>query len=213
MSGPAIRCGADPGKSPRNSMQFPYPATENWQKAIGAHWIWLSGSVEVFTNPQIGRPSTFRAVMDLHAEDRYNFNPGDADLATGVTDSENGRFEVTRLGHAYQSQATLRRLFSWTGLKLGVSIDAVGGSPLTRQPDNNRRARNRRATHLTAERRTIRSGRACFCVPAQSQTTRQRELRLRRPDRSFRSSSLCVRVLRTSHATAEAHLGMGSPRT
>lgn len=26
---------------------FPYPATENWQKAIGAHSIWISGDVTV----------------------------------------------------------------------------------------------------------------------------------------------------------------------
>jgi hypothetical protein len=143
MSGPAIRCGADPNMSPRNAIQFPYPATENWQKAIGAHWIWLSGSVEIVTNPETGRPSTFRAIMDLHAEDRYNFNPGDKDVATGVEDDQNGRFEVTGLGHAYQSQATLRRVFSWSGLQLGANLDASQSSPLGRQPDNNRRARNR----------------------------------------------------------------------
>jgi hypothetical protein len=36
--------------------------------------------------------------MTLHAEDPCNFNVGDDDTATGIPDSDNGRFEVTGSG-------------------------------------------------------------------------------------------------------------------
>lgn len=143
ISGPGIRCGADPKTSPYNAVQFPYPATENWQKAIGAHWIWLSGTVSVTTDPTSGRATAFAAQMELHAEDRYNFNPGDADIASGVEDSENGRFEVSGLAHAYESYATMRRSFEWRATQLSSTLTAGSSNSWNRQPDNNRRLRNR----------------------------------------------------------------------
>lgn len=39
ITGDQIPCGAN--------LLFPYPETENWQKAIGGHVIWLSGDVNV----------------------------------------------------------------------------------------------------------------------------------------------------------------------
>ena len=30
--------------------RYPYPATENWQKAIGGHMIWLEGDAAVIFN-------------------------------------------------------------------------------------------------------------------------------------------------------------------
>lgn len=142
ITGPGIRCGADPKVAPINAMQFPYPATENWQKAIGAHWIWLSGTVSVGTDPKTGRPTTFSANMELHAEDRYNFNPGAADIASGTADAENGRFEITGLGHAYESYSTLRRSFEWRGIQLGATLTGGTSNSWNREPDNNRRLRN-----------------------------------------------------------------------
>ena len=41
VTGTAIPSGSD---DPDLGDLFPYPATENWQKAIGAHFIWLSGT-------------------------------------------------------------------------------------------------------------------------------------------------------------------------
>jgi hypothetical protein len=111
-----ISCGSD--------ALFPYPRTENWQKAIGGHVIWLSGSVVV---KEISGETWFELDMTLHAEDRYNFNPGQADIATGIPDSDNGTFEITGLGKQYTQTATLRRVVKWKygTLKKGNTSDAV----------------------------------------------------------------------------------------
>jgi hypothetical protein len=138
ITGPAIPCGADASVFRYLSRFFPYPETENWQKAIGAHAIWLSGEVKAWP----GSPTVFEAIMILHAEDRYNFNPGDADLATGIQDSENGRFERTGLAHQYENHATLQRYLKWTGLDLGVELSSRPNTTRLRQPANNRRLRN-----------------------------------------------------------------------
>jgi hypothetical protein len=141
FTGPAIPCGVDASKQPYLGGFYPYPATENWQKTIGGHFIWLSGTVEVIESPS-GRPPAYRGVMDVHAEDRYNFNPGDEDIATGIPDSANGRFEITGLGHQYNNHSSLRRVLSWTGFQLGVH-SAAASTARSRQPSDNRRARNR----------------------------------------------------------------------
>lgn len=95
------------GKNPN----FPYPATENWQKAIGAHQIWMSADITVKPDGN-GKPQ-FSANMTLHAEDRYNFNPGMKDIATGTPDAVNGRFETVGLAKQYTNYATLQRDVSW----------------------------------------------------------------------------------------------------
>ncbi len=87
---------------------YPYPKTENWQKAIGAHIIWLEASVTVNINAA-NNTRSFKIEMTLHMEDMYNFNPGATDIATGAPDSDNGRFEVTGLGHEYLNTAIVNR--------------------------------------------------------------------------------------------------------
>lgn len=118
-----------------NDGRYPYPATENWQKAIGAHKIWLEMDVTVETvelvahppgvalgSPPICTPGgdsavtyqrTFTVDMTLHMEDMYNFNPGAADIVTGAPDADNGRFEETGLGNEYLNVATLQRAFTF----------------------------------------------------------------------------------------------------
>lgn len=98
------------GGSPR----FPYPATENWQKAIGGHPIWLSGTVTV-QPPKAGAGKPEMSMqMTLHAEDRYNFNPGANDLTSDAPDSDNGYFEATGLAHQFTNYSTLQRDVRWT---------------------------------------------------------------------------------------------------
>ncbi|MEZ4398595.1 MAG: DUF4157 domain-containing protein [Kofleriaceae bacterium] len=117
-----IRTGVIPvgGGDPR----YPYPATENWQKAIGAHQIWIEATVTATIRAPEGTPAgtcpaggyerTFHVEMTIHAEDMYNFNPGAADIATGTPDSANGRFEITGLGHEFLSTGTYARTFDFT---------------------------------------------------------------------------------------------------
>jgi hypothetical protein len=93
--------------------RFPYPETENWQKTLGAHVLWLSGVVTV-TAPPAG-PPTFQLWWTIHAEDRYNFNPKNKDIATGIPDADNGVFEITGLAQQYMNYATLSDYAVWTG--------------------------------------------------------------------------------------------------
>jgi len=90
--------------------RFPYPATENWQKTIGAHPFWISTET---TSQVVNGTTIYQMEFTLHAEDRYNFNPGMADIATGTPDSENGRFEITGLGHQYMHYGEITRTVTW----------------------------------------------------------------------------------------------------
>jgi len=79
----------------------------------------------------------------LHAEDRYNFNPGSMDIATGAPDSLNGELEVSGLAQQYMNYSTLTRHITWNGLSTG-SYDATGSPDRrVRQPSDNRRLRTR----------------------------------------------------------------------
>ena len=121
---------------------FPYPATENWQKAIGAHVAWASATVIVSTDKKDFK-DIFEAQVTIHVEDRYNFNPGANDIATGIPDSANGRFEITGLGKQYMNYATITRSLQW---KEGERWAVPGGGAIAgrqRKPADNRRLRNR----------------------------------------------------------------------
>lgn len=143
ITGPAIPCGSDPSRYPYLSTHFPYPATENWQKAIGGHMIWLSGELSVIPSPHATPSPLFELTMILHAEDRYNFNPGQQDIATGIPDSENGLFAMTGLAHQYNHFSTLTRQIEWRGTSIGVLSCVSPNTVHMRQPRNNRRIRNR----------------------------------------------------------------------
>ncbi|MGD9170799.1 MAG: hypothetical protein PVI97_12165 [Candidatus Thiodiazotropha sp.] len=143
FTGPPIPCGTSDPKLPNVRKHFPYPATENWQKAIGAHMIWLSGDVTVRTFPGTTLAPEFRMNMVLHAEDQYNFNPGAADIATGIPDNENGRFVVVGFAYGYFQSSILRRSFNWKGSNLGVASMDSRIRPRHRQPQNNRASTNR----------------------------------------------------------------------
>jgi surface antigen len=92
-----------------NDPRFPYPETENWQKAIGGHSVWLSSSVTVTP----GQPPSYKLNFTLHAEDRYNFNPGQSDITSGTPDAENGRLVVVGLANEYMQYSTLEREVTW----------------------------------------------------------------------------------------------------
>lgn len=105
VTGEIYHMGADP-------KNYPYPSTENWQKAIGSHVVWISANVGIALNSKM-HMDEYTTAVTLHMEDRYNFNPGGTDVKTGIPDSENGRFELTGLGHQYTNKATLQFVMSW----------------------------------------------------------------------------------------------------
>lgn len=119
MTGDQISCGSN--------KLFPYPETENWQKAIGGHVIWLSGDVKVFEK---NGETWFFLNMTLHAEDRYNFNPGQKDIITSIPDSDNGIFEITGLGKQYTQTAELRRIIKWRYGTLDTGSTSTAKIPL-----------------------------------------------------------------------------------
>jgi len=136
-----------PGMGVGNDGRYPYPSTENWQKAIGAHSIWfeIDVTVEVYEKSRTDPPGVdpdgppmctpagdsvvtygrrFEVDLTLHAEDRYNFNPGAADIATGTPDEANGRFEITGLGQEFMSTATLERELAFEATMDPVAVQS-----------------------------------------------------------------------------------------
>ena len=110
--------GVGPGKF------APHPLTENWVKTLGQHVFWVSATVIVSVN----RESKIRmdAELLIRAEDKYNFNPGDSDIATGIPDSANGRFEVCGLANQYMNYGEIRRMISWTkGVTDSVMVEGA----------------------------------------------------------------------------------------
>ena len=118
----------------------PYPATANWQKALGAHFLWVSADV---TASCVKQKIYFDADITVHMEDRYNFNLGAADVATGIPDEANGRFEIAGLAHQYTNYGTLTRHVRWEDGAPTTSHLTNAPNGRQRKPSDNRRVRNR----------------------------------------------------------------------
>jgi hypothetical protein len=120
--------------------RFPYPQTENWQKTIGAHIAWTSADVQATGT---GPDRTYTMTITAHVEDRYNFNPGAQDIATGIPDSDNGTFEVTGLAHQYMNYSTVTRTVTWKAGDAAHPQIVDTDTSRNRMPSDNRRVRNR----------------------------------------------------------------------
>ncbi|MCM6777597.1 hypothetical protein NDR87_29945 [Nocardia sp. CDC159] len=101
------------------------PATENWQKTIGRHHQWSYSNVRVEGN---------RVVMDVtvEARDYYNFNKGENDIATGISDKQNGRFAEIGWAKPFESHGSLKRTVSWE-----MGHPPAAGSGDTSDPQRN----------------------------------------------------------------------------
>ena len=98
MSGDAV---------PAEQLTGGYPAaTENWQKSLGGHQLWSSAQVEVH-----GDQVTMTATVN--AEDRYNFNAGQSDIATGAPDDENVRFAQLGWAKGFNVHGEVTRTVTW----------------------------------------------------------------------------------------------------
>ena len=103
-----------------------YPETENWQKTIGGYQQWSSADVTV-ENGQVSMQVT------VHAEDYYNFNPDQSDIATGAGDNENGRFTEIGWARPFPSSGDVTRTITWPVGSPPASID-VGSGEVERTP-------------------------------------------------------------------------------
>ena len=96
-------------------------ATENWQKALGGHRIWGAGDV---TFDRVTCEYTLRISVDI--EDFYNFNKGEADIATGLPDDQNGRFEVFGWAKSFYSRGHVARTVTWKRGQAGKTTKIKG---------------------------------------------------------------------------------------
>lgn len=83
-----------------------YPVTENWQKTVGGYQQWSSADVTV-------DGTTVTMTVTVHAEDYYNFNRGQADIASGAPDDENGRFTEIGWAKPFETTGTITRTVTW----------------------------------------------------------------------------------------------------
>jgi len=90
--------------------RFPYPQTEDWQKAIGAFNFYMTAKV---TAVYVFGKINYTMELTIHAVDRYNFNPGMSDIATGTPDGANGVFEVTGLGKEFMQYGSYTTSITW----------------------------------------------------------------------------------------------------
>ena len=89
-------------------VSVPNGDSENWQKTIGAHQTFGVGDVIINENTGI---ATMR--VTFYMEDMYNFNPGAADIATGIPDDENGRFSELGWAKEFKTYGSLEKTVTW----------------------------------------------------------------------------------------------------
>ena len=83
-----------------------YPQTENWQRTIGGHTTYTDTDVKV-------EGDTVTATVTVYARDKWNFNNGQSDPASGTPDAVNGRFEELGWGKSFESSGSLTRTYTW----------------------------------------------------------------------------------------------------
>lgn len=95
------------------SVEFPYPDTEDWQKAIGAFNFYYKADLNV---TKVKGGLKYSLNLTIYAEDKYNFNPGQKDIASGTPDDVNGRFEVVGMAKEFMQQgvAKVKKTIEWT---------------------------------------------------------------------------------------------------
>lgn len=99
-----------------------YPSTENWQKTIGGYQQWSSANVTVNGN-QVTMSVT------VHAEDHYNFNRGQSDIASGASDNDNGRFTELGWARPFDTHGQVTRTITWTLGSPPSAADAAAVAP------------------------------------------------------------------------------------
>ena len=97
------------------------PATENWQKTLGMHFMWVTADVKVDGN-------RLTATATVNVRDWYNFNPGGKDIATGWPDDSNGRFSTIGWAKEFETHGSLQRVMTWTmGAADHAHVSSVNG--------------------------------------------------------------------------------------
>jgi hypothetical protein len=136
-----VPCGTDP--------RFPYPATEDWQKAVEAFNIWISGDAKATSKDGI---LTYTVTYTIHGEDEYNFNPGMHDVATGTPDNVNGQFELTGLAKQFKQTGEATFTITWqVNSKQGTASEA------TQDNVQNSKAAKKEKSHVVQQHQSTRN--------------------------------------------------------
>lgn len=114
--------------------RFPYPATEDWQKAIGAFNFWVIADVSAIDKDGV---VSYTMKLTVYAEDKYNFNPGQQDIATGIPDSDNGNFELTGLAQEFMQHGAYTETIKWQETSKNTQAPNSTGKVLLSAPTNN----------------------------------------------------------------------------
>ena len=124
--------------------RYPYPGTENWQKAVGGHPRWVELNATVTPDEAAGE-TIMELNLGIKAEDMYNFNPGQSDITTGLKDAENGRLAVVGLGHEFlqrgeaSRQTVVRRpIGDMTGTERSPEVSGANNRAQERLPEGSR---------------------------------------------------------------------------
>jgi RHS repeat-associated protein len=89
-----------------NAVRINGATTEDWQKTIGAHWLWGAATVKNCGNK-------FTMTIALHEKDRYNFNHDAKDIATDLPDNANGRFAVLGWAKSFFTNGEVVKKVTW----------------------------------------------------------------------------------------------------
>ena len=103
---------------------IPNGDSENWQKTLGAHYAYGVGQVTI--NEETGMVTI---VATFYTEDMYNFNPGQADIASGTKDAVNGRFAELGWAKEFITKGSFTTTIecNLSDIPIGSSINAPGG--------------------------------------------------------------------------------------
>lgn len=82
--------------------------TINWQRTIGAHWVFGVGEITIDD-----RNGNATMNVTFYTEDMYNFNPGQADIASGTPDAVNGRFAELGWAKEFKTYGSLTKTVTW----------------------------------------------------------------------------------------------------
>lgn len=109
------KCSGDTSYNIRSDLYgIPNGETENWQKTIGAHYVWVSATVKVVNG-------TYLMDMTIHMKDKYNFNKEMSDIASKTPDDVNGHFAVLGWAKSFFTIGELKRTVTWEGSSPSIS--------------------------------------------------------------------------------------------
>ncbi|MCL2179126.1 MAG: hypothetical protein FWC28_08240 [Proteobacteria bacterium] len=96
-----------------------YPTTENWQKTLGGFNTWSHAEVAYDKEKK-----EYQMKITVNVLDRYNFNKGQKDIASGTPDDVNGRFEALGWAKSFNAKGDMTFEVKWKEGEIAASTPA-----------------------------------------------------------------------------------------